>query len=64
TARTSEVIHCELRTHADFHIHLFPQRLRRAIRGSLNDTAGREFPHPGDLDAICALGTDRISLSM
>ncbi|GAB7011030.1 hypothetical protein [Halorubrum trueperi] len=46
------MIHCELRTHADCHIHLFPQRLRRAIRGSLNDAAGGEFPHPDDPTAV------------
>jgi predicted TIM-barrel fold metal-dependent hydrolase len=30
----------------DVHVHLMPPRLMRAIRASLNEAAGWEFPHP------------------
>ena len=36
----------------DCHVHLLPQRLLRAIRESLHEAAGWEFPHPADPAAV------------
>ena len=36
----------------DCHVHLMPDRLMTAIRSSLNDIAGWEFPHPTDRAAM------------
>jgi predicted TIM-barrel fold metal-dependent hydrolase len=36
----------------DCHVHLLPQGLIRAIRESLNDAAGWEFPHPDEPTAV------------
>jgi predicted TIM-barrel fold metal-dependent hydrolase len=36
----------------DAHVHLMPERLMGAIRNSLNDIAGWEFPHGADADAV------------
>ena len=36
----------------DAHVHLMPERLMAAIRDSLNDVAGWEFPHGADVDTI------------
>lgn len=36
----------------DVHVHLMPSRLMRAIRRSLHEQAGWEFPHPIDRDGI------------
>lgn len=42
----------------DAHVHLMPDRLMDAIRGSLSDTAGWSFDHPTDLEGILSVLTD------
>jgi hypothetical protein len=47
----------------DCHVHLMPDRLMRAIRRALSETAGWQFEHPTDLDSIettlAAAGVER-----
>jgi hypothetical protein len=45
---TPETVDPRFEGATDCHVHLMPARLMAAIRDSLNDVAGWEFPHPVD----------------
>jgi predicted TIM-barrel fold metal-dependent hydrolase len=52
TPDTPDVVDSRFRGATDCHVHLMPARLMAAIRDSLHDAAGWEFPHPVDRESM------------
>jgi hypothetical protein len=49
---TPDTVDPRFRGATDCHVHLMPARLMAAIRESLHDVAGWEFPHPVDRESM------------